>query len=48
MKKILEDFGIAILIIVLVVGISAGLVAYNQWAYHDWTCVFKHCVQVSK
>ena len=35
-----------ILYIILIVGVLALSPVYNQWAYGDWTCMFKHCVQV--
>lgn len=32
-----------LLIAVAILGI---VLVYNQWAYGDWTCVIKTCVQV--
>lgn len=48
MKKYLEDMEILLLVAIVILVLAAGNIAYNKWAYNDWTCVFKQCVQVSK
>ena len=40
----------ALVVVGTIVGIAAlvGIgVLYNRWAYGDWTCMFKTCVQSS-
>jgi hypothetical protein len=33
---------------VALIGLIVGIgVLYNRWAYDDWTCMFKNCMQTS-
>jgi hypothetical protein len=33
---------------VALIGLMIGVgVLYNRWAYDDWTCMFKNCMQTS-
>lgn len=48
MKAKLEELGLIVVVVATLILIVGGVVAYENWAYHDWTCAFKKCVQVDK
>ncbi len=43
----LKNIGIIFVILAVLLITIVMPIAYNQWAYNDWTCIFKKCVQVN-
>lgn len=44
----MKDKILTVVLVVVVLGALALLPLYNHWAYNDWTCVVKNCVQVKE